>query len=179
MPQAEKMNYCPQCGKALVLGVHGGMERKACPDTSCGYVHWNNPTPVVAAIVERNDHIVLVRSIGWPEGWFGLVTGFLEAGETTEDAVVREVKEETGLDAELMEFIGVYSFFRMNQIILAYHLKASDGEIVLDTTELEGYKEVPIDKVTPWASGTGYALRDWLKSIGIEKEAIPLGGRRS
>lgn len=179
MPHPNKMNYCPQCGKALIMASHGGMDRKACPDKQCGYVHWNNPTPVVAAIVERNGHVVLVRSIGWPEGWFGLVTGFLEAGETTDEAVVREVKEEIGLDAELMEFIGVYPFFRMNQLILAYHLKAPDGEIRLDTTELEGYKEVPIDKVMPWASGTGYALRDWLRSKGIEKEPIPLGARRS
>lgn len=174
MPRPEKMKFCPQCGKTLILAEHGGRARKACPDTSCGYVHWNNPIPVIAAIVERNDHVVLVRSIGWPDGWYGLVTGFLEAGETPEEGVMREVKEEIGIEPVFGRFIGVYPFRRMNQVIMAYHVTAHEGDISLDTTELEGYKEVPIDQVVPWAAGTGYALRDWLKSKGIEKEPIKL-----
>lgn len=179
MPRPEKMKFCPQCGKSLVLSEHGGQERKACPDSNCGYVHWNNPIPVLAAIVERDGEVFLVRSIGWPEGWYGLVTGFLEAGETAEEGVVREVKEELGLDAELQSFIGVYPFRRMNQVILAYHLTLSEGEVQLDTSELEDYKAVPIEKAIPWAAGTGYALQDWLRSRGIEREPIPLGGRKS
>ncbi|RMG56010.1 MAG: NUDIX hydrolase, partial [Bacteroidetes bacterium] len=114
-----------------------------CPQ--CGWVHWNNPTPVVAAIVQRGEAVVLVRSHGWPETWYGLVTGFLEAGEEVEAAVLREVKEETGLDGQLGEFIGAYSFFRRNQIILAWHvIVPAEGVIVLDTNELAGYRCVPI-----------------------------------
>lgn len=159
----KSFNYCPLCGKSLITMQRGDRERLACPDSSCGFVHWDNPTPVVAAVLEHQGNIVLVRSHGWPEKWFGLVTGFLEKGESPEEAVLREVKEETGLEATSVAFIGHYPFAQMNQIIIAYHVEAKGGEIVLDTQELAGYKEVPIEKVKPWPMATGLALRDWLE----------------
>ncbi|TAE61331.1 MAG: NUDIX domain-containing protein [Bacteroidetes bacterium] len=163
--------FCPVCATALVPAIHGGKERVGCP--SCGWVFWDNPVPVVAAIVERNGHVLLVRSHGWPETWYGLVTGFLEKKESPAEAALREVEEETGLKAEMGAFIGMYPFERMNQIIMAYHVTAHAGDITLDTEELAGYKEVPLEEVTPWAAGTGYALRDWLRSRGIEREVRP------
>lgn len=168
--------FCPQCANVLILKETKDRERLICPDESgCGFVHWNNPTPVVAAIVECGEDVVLVRSIGWPEGWYGLVTGFLEAGEDVVEGVRREVFEETGLEAEEINFVGIYSFFRMNQLIIAYHVKVPDGEIKIDESELEGYKRVPITKVRPWPGGTGKALNDWLLSRGIERKFVEFG----
>jgi NADH pyrophosphatase NudC (nudix superfamily) len=166
------MKYCPQCGKELIEGMRNGLMRKLCADESCGFIHWDNPTPVVAAIVEQEGHVVLVRSIGWPEHFFGLVTGFLEKNEEVEDAVLREVQEETGLEVKLGGYIGTYSFFRMNQLIIAYHVIAEPGKIILDESELNGYKRVPVDKIKPWPTGTGYALADWLRSRGHEPEFL-------
>lgn len=164
--------YCPRCATALVAQFHGGHDRQACP--ACGWVHWDNPTPVVAAVVERNDHVVLVQSIGWPAHFFGLVTGFLEKSESPEDAVLREVKEELGLEAKLGEFLGLYPFFRRNQLLICYHVEAHQGEIELETAELAAYREVPIAKVRPWNAGTGYALADWLRSRGYEPEFVEI-----
>ena len=73
--------FCPRCKTALVARELGGRARQACPREECGFVAWDNPVPVVAAIVERNGEVVLVRNIGRPEGWYGLVAGFLEKGE--------------------------------------------------------------------------------------------------
>jgi NADH pyrophosphatase NudC (nudix superfamily) len=170
----KKPVYCQQCGSSLTEAEHGGRMRMVCTNDACKFIYWDNPTPIVAAVVEYGNDVVLVRSIGWPEGWFGLVTGFLESGEMPDEAVQREVKEETGLNILEYNYIGMYPFYRMNQLIIAYHVKA-EGEIKLDTTELEDYKQVPIDKVRPWGSGTGYALQDWLRSRGIEKEVIKFG----
>jgi NAD+ diphosphatase len=167
-----KYNFCPQCSKPLVEAERGDKIRKVCADDDCGFIHWDNPIPVVAAIVERNGHVVLVQSIGWPSSWFGLVTGFLEKQETPEEAVLREVKEEIGIDAKMGGYIGMYPFYRMNQLIIAYHVVAHQGDITLDTSELAAFKEVPIDKVQPWASGTGIALRDWLRTKGYERELV-------
>ena len=173
-----RMNFCPNCGKALNLEERGGKERKVCPDGQCGFVDWGNPTPVVAAIVEKAGKIVLVRSIGWPPGWFGLVTGFLEAGERAEEAVLREVKEEIGLDATLGSLIGLYPFYRMNQLLIVYHVTVPDDAITLEVAELEAFKEVPIPEVQPWNAGTGIGLRDWLKTQGFERELLPMGQRK-
>jgi NAD+ diphosphatase len=170
--------YCPKCANELEMQYTKDRNRLVCPDANCGYVHWNNPIPVIAAIVEVGNDVLLVRSIGWPEGWFGLVTGFLEAGEDTVEGVKREVIEETGLEPLEVNFIGLYPFFRMNQLIIAYHVKVQDGEVQLDRSELEAYKRVPIDKIKPWNSGTGFALNDWLKSKGITAEFVQFGAKK-
>lgn len=169
--------YCPKCATELVSQFLKDRDRLICPDSNCGYVHWNNPTPIIAAIVEAGNDVILVRSIGWPAGWFGLVTGFLEAGEDTVEGIKREVVEETGLTPIEVNFIGLYPFFRMNQLIIAYHVKVEDGDVKIDTSELEDYKRVAIDKIRPWNSGTGYALNDWLKSRGIEAEFVRFGSK--
>ena len=165
--------YCPICATPLSKQQVNGENRRACTNASCDYVEWNNPTPVVAAIAQTGDSVVLVQAIGWPKEWFGLVTGFHESGETAEEGVVREVKEELGLGCRVESLVGVYSFFQMNQVIIAYHVLLDKGNITLDATELVDYKKIPIEELQPWPSGTGKAVQDWLKAKGIEKEAMP------
>jgi len=169
----KKHKYCPICATPLTKQSINGENRRACTKTSCDYVEWNNPTPVLAAIAQAGNNVVLVRAIGWPKDWFGLVTGFHESGETAEDGVVREVKEELGLDCQVESLVGVYSFFQMNQVIIAYHVLLDEGDITLDATELIDYKKIPIKELQPWPSGTGKAVQDWLKTKGIEKEPMP------
>jgi NAD+ diphosphatase len=101
-----------------------------------------------------------VRNHGWPDKWFGLVTGFLEREETPEVGVLREVQEELGLAAEMVRLVGVYGFAAKNELIVAYHVRA-EGEITLGD-ELEAYKIVPVPRLRPWPFGTGDAVRDWL-----------------
>jgi NAD+ diphosphatase len=155
------MKFCPECGGDLTVAEIDGVQRLSCGSGTCSYVYWENPTPVVAAIVEHHGNVVLVRNKGWPEKMFGLVTGFLEKGETPDDGVLREVREELGLEGRIESFIGYYSFFQMNQLILAFHVKA-EGRIVLGE-ELEDIKPVPPERLRPWRFGTGYAVMDWLK----------------
>jgi NAD+ diphosphatase len=156
-----KMNFCPQCGNSLTPGFAGGRERLVC-SAACGYIFWNNPLPVVGAIVEYgNDTVILIQNRGWPAEWFGLVTGFLEAGEEPDQAVLREIKEEIGLEAEIVERLGVYTFYQRNEVIMTYHVRAW-GEIRIDEEELQAYKLVPIRELKPWPFGTGPAVKDWL-----------------
>jgi NAD+ diphosphatase len=128
--------FCLKCGAKLQEAVTDeGVTRRCCPQPAaqCGYIFYNNPVPVVAAIVEvfepgqdaetEDGVVVLVRSHGWPENMYGLVTGFLEKGESCRAAVVREVKEELGLDCHVVKAYGVYDFQRFNQIIIAYHVR--------------------------------------------------------
>jgi len=144
-------------------------------DNRCGFVNWNNPVPVVGGVVEWNDHVILVRNVGWPSNWYGLVTGFLEAGEMPEEAVVREVKEEIGLDATLQSFIGMYEFYRKNQLLICYHLTVDSNAVQCAPDEIADHKWVPIEQVQPWTAGTGRALRDWLQSRGIERDMREFG----
>lgn len=158
-----KFIYCPQCAKQLVERTIEDQTRAACPDLECGFVHYDNPTPVVAAIVQKGDDVILVRNIGWPETWFGIVSGFLERGETPEDGVLREVREEIQVDAQLVGLVGVYPFERFNQVIMVYHVTIDD-EPVANEAELAAIKHVPIQKLKPWHFGTGPAVADWLQA---------------
>lgn len=155
------MRYCPLCSVELTEMEIDGRQRLGCPADDCDYVFWNNPTPVVAALVELDGHVVLARNRTWPEKMFGLITGFLEASETPEQGVLREVKEELGLDGRIADFIGNYAFYDMNQLILAFHVVA-EGQVVLGD-ELVEFKKIVPEKLRPWPLGTGLAVSDWLK----------------
>ena len=154
------MKFCPLCGLQLKKVQIESIFRLGCASKTCDYVFWDNPTPVVAALVERGGEVVLVRNKGWPEKFYGLVSGFLEKGETADLAVLREVNEELGLDGKIVDFIGYYSFFEMNQLILAFHVKG-EGEIIIGE-ELAGIKALAPEKLRPWSIGTGPAVQDWL-----------------
>lgn len=150
--------FCERCGKALAAKEHEGRTRLVC--AACGYVRYQNPLPVVAAIVEHGADVLLVRNKGWPEKWYGLVTGFLERDESPEDGVLREVKEELGLDAEVVRLVSVETFFERNELIVGFHVRAK-GEVKIGP-ELEDYKRVPIAKLRPWPFGTGKVVEKWL-----------------
>ncbi len=171
--------FCPRCARPLIERAdqpeEGGRLRQACPDDACGYVHWNNPLPVVAAIVEYGGKILLARNAAWQEGVFALITGFLERGETPEAGIAREVREETALTAEHVSLVGVYEFIRKNELIIAYHVRAS-GTVALSPELLE-YRLVDPPDLRPWRAGTGYALADWMRARGLDFEFVERPGQ--
>jgi len=168
---AVQWRFCPQCAHALAPIVQeedgGPKERLRC--ANCGFTHWNNPTPVLAAIVEctdRDGRVLLARNAAWTGRMFALITGFMEAGETPEAGIAREVKEETALDVTATSLVGVWDFQRMNQLIIAYHVQAH-GEIRL-SLELAEYKLFAPGDIVAWPGGTGLAVAQWLRGRGIE-----------
>ena len=172
--------FCPSCATALALISQdedgGPKQRLRCPE--CAYTHWNNPTPVLAAVIEcadRDGQILLARNAAWPGRMFALITGFMEAGETPEEGITREVAEETSLTVDALKLIGVYDFQRMNQIIIAYHALAR-GEVKL-SPELAEYRLYAPQDVRCWRAGTGYALAEFLRSRGHEPQFIELPAR--
>ena len=160
------MKYCPLCRSELSktsVAEDNSQERPrlVCSSPDCAYTFWNNPTPVVAAIIEYEDQVMLVHHVAWPPKMLALVSGFLEANEHPDEAIKREIKEETALDTEALSFIGHYAFVEQNQILLVYEAKCS-GTIALNE-ELDRYKLLAEEKVVPWPIGTGPAVRDWLQ----------------
>jgi NAD+ diphosphatase len=167
-----QFRFCPNCATALApmsqMEDGGEKTRLRCP--ACDYTHWNNPTPVLAAVIEYEGKVLLARNAAWPGKMFALITGFMEAGETPEGGIEREIKEETSLDTQSLKLIGVYDFQRMNQVIIAYHAVCS-GEVSL-SPELVDYRLYALDQIKCWPAGTGYALADWLRSRGHEPEFV-------
>lgn len=165
--EQHKMRFCPLCGRILVYKKADGRIRRACDN--CDFVHWNNPTPVVAAIAEQGSHILLARKHDSPENIWVLIAGYPEAGETLEEAIIREVQEEIGLDSEILGLIGVYSLPWKNQIFVVYRVKVQQGRISV-SEELENVNnfsasEIPkiIRELNP-KSGAARALRDYVNT---------------
>jgi NAD+ diphosphatase len=160
--------FCPCCAAPLTLRGQwedgGHKERLRC--TACDFTHWNNPTPVLAAIVEVDGRVLLARNSAWQHRMFGLITGFMEAGETPEEGIRREIAEETGLGVSALSLVGVHDFQRMNQVLITYHAVAH-GTVRLSPELLE-YKLFEPAQVRCWRAGTGLALADWLQGRGIE-----------
>lgn len=159
------MIYCPECTSPLQYRLLDGVERKACTSSTCHFVHWENPIPVVAVLVYYLDKIVLARNAQWPSERFSVITGYLERDETPEQAVVREVREELGLEAQIGEFIGHYSIFRMNQLILAFSVVAT-GVLTLGS-ELVEYRLLTKEQLKKYDFGelaiTGEIAQAWLR----------------
>ncbi len=177
---ANAFRFCPTCATALQPIEQledGGLKlRLRCP--ACHWTHWNNPTPVLAAVIEcadRGGQVLLARNAAWSGRMFALITGFMEAGETPEEGIGREVAEETALEVLSLGLIGVYDFQRMNQVIIAYHALAR-GEVRL-SPELAEYKLFEPADLVCWPAGTGYALADWLRRRGIEPPFMDLPRR--
>lgn len=172
-----QFNFCPSCAtppQLLSAVEDGGPKlRLRCP--ACGWTHWNNPTPVLAAIIEmadRDGQVLLARNAAWQGRMFALITGFMEAGETPQEGIAREVLEETSLRVDEIKLVGVYDFQRMNQLIIAYHVRAS-GEIVL-SPELAEYRLFRPEDLKCWRAGTGFALADWLIARGFVPNWVDL-----
>lgn len=162
--------FCPCCAAPLQMlpQVEDGGPKERLRCAGCGWTHWNNPTPVLAAVIQYQDKVLLARNAAWTNKTYALITGFMEAGETPLEGVAREIKEETNLHARELNLIGVYDFQRMNQVIIAYHAVA-EGEVKL-SPELVDWRLFEYEKVRCWPAGTGRALADWLRSRGVEPQ---------
>jgi len=174
---SSSFRFCPQCGSPTQSQERDGVLRLVCSGPGCSFVHWDNPTPVVAAVVEHQGEIILARNAAWPMKFYALITGFLERHDPSpEEAIVREVDEELGLRGTAVSFIGHYRFERMNQLIIAYHVVAV-GEVKLGA-ELVDYIRVAPEQARYWPAATGLALRDWLRSRGHDPQPIEMPQRR-
>lgn len=126
------MKYCPDCGDKLSTRIIDEVERRVCIKNGCNYTFWNNPIPVVAALVHFNDKYIIARNANWPPGRYSVISGYLECAEDPEIAVLREVKEELGLDGVVTSYLGHHIFAEQNQLILAFEVLAKGSVLTND-----------------------------------------------
>ncbi|MEI6446778.1 MAG: NUDIX hydrolase [Actinomycetes bacterium] len=159
-PALEEVSHCPRCGgPAEVAFPH----RLTCP--GCGYGAYYNPKPVAAALTETRDgRIILLRRGFEPgKGLWTIPGGFVDLGESVEDAARREAMEELRIEIELTGLIGVYSK-PDDRVVLIVHSAVTDDEPRL-TEEATEIAIVAPDAI-PWSElafwSTEQALRDHL-----------------
>lgn len=141
--------YCPYCAHKLLKGNFGDRQRNYCPE--CSFVHYLNPLPATVAIAQLENKILLIkRGFDPGKGLWTLPSGFMEAGETPEQCCLRELKEETGMEGEIIRLINVYhEFSKMYGDVLniAYYVKLIPG-IPEAGDDADNVALVPINEVT-------------------------------
>jgi NADH pyrophosphatase NudC (nudix superfamily) len=120
------VNHCGQCGSALDDAIdESGTAHRGC--ASCGWRWYDPPVPIVLVLVTTADGNVVYCNKDRHPHWT-VVSGFITKGEQAESAALREVKEETNLDAEIVHFAGTHVFeLRPEQIVIAFHVEATAG----------------------------------------------------
>ena len=122
------MKHCGDCGTPTTFTPDpSGYPRHVCP--TCGWQWYNPPTPVTLVLVTlANGDVVYTRKHTFEPGRWSVVSGFIPQGERAEDAAVREVREETGLEVELVRYMGTHVYpMRPDQIVIAFHARAIGG----------------------------------------------------
>jgi NAD+ diphosphatase len=137
--------FCPKCASKIEPEIIDSLERQSCSSPDCNFIFFDNPVPVVAALVHHEEKILLARNSAWPEGLFSMITGFLEKNESPEEAVLRELREELGLEGKIKSFLGHHSLHRFNQLIIAYLIEA-EGQLNLGE-EISEFKYLTVEEV--------------------------------
>jgi NAD+ diphosphatase len=125
--------FCGRCGTPT---RHKANERaRECP--SCGQVHYPRIAPAVMALVRRGRELLLARSPHFPPGMYSALAGFVEPGETLEQTLVREVKEEVGVEVTNLRYFASQPWPFPHSLMIAFYADYAGGEITPDPTEIE------------------------------------------
>ena len=127
--------FCARCGAPTKL-AKGGWQR-SCEAESCGAEHFPRVDPVTIMLVEHEGRLLLGRQPRFPPRRFSALAGFIEPGETIEEAVAREVLEEAGVRVRDVRYIGSQPWPFPSSLMIGCHAVADSAELTIDTTELE------------------------------------------
>lgn len=127
--------FCAKCGAPTRI-AKGGWQRN-CERESCGAEHFPRVDPVTIMIVEHGDGVLLGRQPRFPEGSYSALAGFVEPGESIEEAVARETLEEAGVQVRDVSYVCSQPWPYPSSLMMGCHAFADDPTIVVDRTELE------------------------------------------
>lgn len=159
--------YCGACGIPTVLTE--GERCMRCPE--CGLSCYPRVSPSMMVLVKKGDAILLARNGAWPPNRFSALSGFVEPGETVEEAVHREVEEEVGLRVHRLSYFGSQSWPFPHSLMIAFTAEYLSGDIKVDGIEIAE---------AAWF-GPGDALPDYPTRISISSTLIQAhlpGGRK-
>ena len=129
---ARTHRFCGVCGTPTELAA--GERCMRCP--SCGHMAYPRISPAMMVLVRRGEHILLARHTASPAPFFTALAGFLEAGESIEEAVHREVMEEVGLQVTGLRYFGSQPWPFPHSLMVAFSAEYAGGEIAIDESEI-------------------------------------------
>jgi NAD+ diphosphatase len=159
--------FCSRCGtKTLRKPEERGKE---CPD--CGELFYPRISPAVIVLIRKGKEILLARSPNFPPDMYSLIAGFVEPGESAEAAVIREIREEVGIEVKNITYFGTQAWPFPNSLMIGFTAEYDSGDIRPDGFEIEDAKWFSVENlpVLPGKISIARKLIDsFLKEEGLE-----------
>ena len=162
--------FCGQCGTQMA--DHAVDRAKHCE--ACGLISYPRLSPSIIVLVRNGDQMLLARNATWPQGMFSTLAGFVEPGESVEQTVHREVKEEVGIDVKNLKYFGSQSWPFPNSLMLGFHADYAGGDIVCVDEEIAEAHWYDWDKLPNIPPGT--AISGWLIDAFVQEKRAAKGG---
>lgn len=152
------------CGQRLTTAVPEGDTKRRMVCLDCGFVHYINPRPVAGTIpVDAHGRVLLGRRDIEPRrGCWVFPGGFMDVGETAEEAARRETREEVNLEVDDLQLIGVFTRLEPGVVVIVFEARAlGEGSVGHETSEIRWFHrhEIPWDEIA--FDSTEAALRTW------------------
>ena len=151
--------FCGRCGAPL--RAKRTERAKECPQ--CGLLHFPRLAPAIIVLVERDSRLLLARSRHFMPGMYSVLAGFVEPGESLEESVVREVREEVGIEIEDIKYFGSQPWPFPHSLMIGFTATYAGGEIAMDDTEIEDAGWYSVDHLPriPGKISIARKLIDW------------------
>lgn len=124
--------FCGQCGSK----TSEKMNERAKECHTCQLLTYPKICPVMMVLVQKGDEVLLARGVNFPAGFYSALAGFVDAGETLEQCVKREVSEEVGLEIDNIKYFASQSWPFPNSLMIAFTCDWKSGEIKIDPSEI-------------------------------------------
>ena len=146
--------FCGRCGGPTELHP---VERLARACTACGALHFPRISPAVITLVHRPGEILLARNRAQTRNFYALIAGFVEPGETLEQAVAREIREEVGLEVTDVRYMGSQAWPFPSQLMVGFTAAYRSGDIVIQESEIADARWFPLEAL-PESRPSGYSI---------------------
>ena len=147
--------FCGRCGTPT--RDKEGERAKQCP--ACGYVAYPRVSPAMMVLVTRGRELLLARANRFPNAMYSALAGFVEPGETIEDCIHREVREEVGIDVSGLQYFASQSWAFPHSLMIAYTARYAGGELRPDPTEIADVRWFGVDALPDLPSPVSIARR--------------------
>jgi NAD+ diphosphatase len=161
---ARTHRYCGRCGTPTEPSP--GERAKRCP--ACGQLAFPRIAPAVITLVSRGDEALLARGVTFPVPMYSCIAGFVEPGETLEDAVRREVREEVGVEITNLAYVSSQPWPFPHSLMIGFTADWASGEIVIDPDEIidaQWFRADAMPIIPPGVSIARKLIDGWLHAV--------------
>lgn len=156
--------YCGRCGNKMRVDN----QERAMRCDPCRIINYPRIAPCIIVLITRGEEMLLARNANFPQPMYSTLAGFIEAGETAEETLHREVREEVGVEVTNLRYFQSQSWPFPNQLMLGYFAEYVSGDIVCQPSEIADagwfhYSELPL--IPPASSISGQLIQHYIETL--------------